>query len=229
MYPSPKPANFDPLAFLSQRMDLIEVSSSFHRPLDPAITERWTAAVSHRPDFRFTVRLGRHFTHERLTAGSAVSHFKRGLWPLLRAGRIGALLMEFPGDFRLNVANRDHLIRLRREFHEFPLAAEIPHESWLREEGVATFVDHRIAWVNSTGHELTSSMAYFRVHDEFPDLVALQRSVGRLAPLADRTFVTFTNESRAASYRLTLEFAAMLAGRAFEPLQPSFEFGRAVA
>ena len=56
--------------------------------------------------------------------------FRRGIEPLATAGRLGALLAQFPASFKDSPASRDHLARLLRAFEEYPVAVELRHRSW---------------------------------------------------------------------------------------------------
>jgi uncharacterized protein YecE (DUF72 family) len=163
-----------PLTFLSQHFDAVEIPGTFQGPIGPELTRVWLRKVDDNPLFQFTAKLSRRFTHERILDPGDVACFKEGLWPLLRAKRFGCLLMQFPWSFRYTAENRDFLIRLRRTFHEFPLAAEMRHESWSLDEAVGTFIDYRIAFCNVDQPRytkampptafLTSSLGYVRLH-----------------------------------------------------------------
>ena len=41
LYPAPKPRGFDPVRYLANYIDLIEVNSTFYRPVAPHVAERW--------------------------------------------------------------------------------------------------------------------------------------------------------------------------------------------
>jgi len=104
--------------------------------------------------------------------------FKEGLWPLLRAKKLGALLMQFPWSFRFTAENREFFIELRRAFHEFPLVAEMRHSSWMAEEAIGTFLDYRVGFCNIDQPQytrampptalLTSEVGYVRLHGRNP-------------------------------------------------------------
>ena len=174
VYPSRPSRSFHPLEYLSRYFDSIEINASFHQPLRPEISRLWLKKVAGNPDFQFTAKLGRRFTHERSLDQTEVGAFKEGLWPFLRAGRMGALLMQFPWSFRFTTENKEFLIRLRRAFHEFPLVAEMRHSSWMMDEALGTMVDYRIGFCNIDQPEhtrampptsfLTSSIGYVRLH-----------------------------------------------------------------
>ena len=132
LYPKPKPSGFDALPFLASYVDLIEINSSFYGPPKPEHAEAWVRRVEEQPDFRFTAKLWRRFTHERGSAWTReeVSSVADGLAPLLESGRLDALLVQFPWSFRSDEQGRDWLADVRDAFDAFPLVVEVRHESW---------------------------------------------------------------------------------------------------
>ena len=174
VYPDPKPKGFHGLDYLAQRFDTVEISSSFSEPLKPELTRLWARKVEANPAFRFTVKLARRFTHERVLDAAEVKAFEEGLMPLAKAGKLGCVLMQFPWSFRFTKENRDFLIQLRRTFHKFPLAAEMRHVSWSMDEAIGTMIDYHIAFCNIDQPSytkampptsfLTSSIGYVRLH-----------------------------------------------------------------
>jgi uncharacterized protein YecE (DUF72 family) len=174
VYPQPSRRSFHPLEFIAARFDTVEIPLSFYQPVRPELARLWLAKVSHNPRFRFTARLGREFTHERLLNPARAGLFSAGLEPLVDQERLGALLMQFPNSFRFTEENKDFLIRLRRAFHRFPLVAEFRHDTWGSEEGLGTLIDYKIGFCNldqpegvrampPTSH-LTSPVGYVKLH-----------------------------------------------------------------
>jgi uncharacterized protein YecE (DUF72 family) len=173
VYPAVKPHGFHALDFLSQRLDMVEIESSFERPLRPELSKLWLRKVSHRPDFLFTAILGKQFTHDRQLDPAAIRVFKDGLWPLRNAHKLGCVLMRFPWAFRFTKENRDFFIELRRAFHEFPLVAEMRHASWTGDEALGTLMDYRVGFCNvdqpkgaratPPGAIITSPIGYVRL------------------------------------------------------------------
>lgn len=174
IYPYPKPPNFHPLQFLSNFFDVLEINTSFYQPLRPEVSRLWVQKVERRPNFRFTAKLNRRFTHERVLEDSEVEKFGEGLRPLAASGRLGCLLMQFPWSFRFTPENREYFIKLRRAFHAFPLVAEMRHASWACDEALGTFIDYHVGFANIDQPEhvkampptafLTSSVGYVRLH-----------------------------------------------------------------
>jgi uncharacterized protein YecE (DUF72 family) len=179
-YPAGK---VDELEFYSQFFDTVEVNSSFYRPPDPGIAHGWARRVP--AGFLFAVKLWQKFTHpkmfreatgeEAVIAAADVELFRGSLEPLAGAGKLGALLAQFPPSFRNDEAGRRTLAAVARAFGEYPLAVELRHRSWSDDPGTADFLrGHNAAWVqidepkfeSSIAMELpvTSSVAYFRFH-----------------------------------------------------------------
>jgi uncharacterized protein YecE (DUF72 family) len=178
VYPKLKPRGFHALDDLANYFDAVEINTSFYQALQPELVSLWLRKVEHNPKFLFTVKLGRRFTHERSLAPAEIARFKEGLWPLVRARKLGCLLMQFAWSFRYTEENRSFLIALRRAFHEFPLVAEMRHSSWLFEEALGTLVDYRIGFANidqarytkgmPPASVLTSRIGYVRLHGRNP-------------------------------------------------------------
>ena len=179
VYPKAKPRGFHALEFLSEYVDSVEVNSTFSQAVRPEVARVWVHKVANNPSFQFTALLHRRFTHDRMLESSEVKAFKEGLFPLLRAGKLGCLLMQFPWSFRFTAENRDFFIQLRRTFQEFPLVAEMRHSSWILDEALGTLIDYRVGFCNIDQPQhtratppasfLTSGIGYIRLHGRNQD------------------------------------------------------------
>lgn len=178
VYPKSTAGGKHPLEFLAAKLDAVEINSSFYQALKPEVTGVWLKKAQFNKDFKFSAKLYRRFTHDRVLDPQEIVAFKVGLYPLLRSGKLAALLMQFPWSFRFTPENQEFLIRLRRAFHEFPLVAEMRHSSWLAEEAIGTFLDYKIGFCNLDQPEytsampptsyLTSAIGYVRLHGRNP-------------------------------------------------------------
>jgi len=191
VYPKTHPAGPHPLEVLADNFDAVEINSSFYQALKPEVVKLWIKKCQTNPRFQFTAKLHQRFTHGRVLEDGEVATFKEGLRPLLRAGKLGAVLMQFPWSFRFTAENREFFITLRRAFNEFPLVAEMRHSSWMAEEAIGTFIDYRVGFCNIDQPEytrampptafLTSEVGYVRLHGRNPknSLGAYDRSAMR--------------------------------------------------
>ncbi|MBV8820901.1 MAG: DUF72 domain-containing protein [Acidobacteriaceae bacterium] len=178
VFPKIKPRNFHGLSFLAQYFDAVEINTSFYQPIRPELARLWLHKVEENPKFLFTAKLHRSFTHERSLNTDFAAQFKEGLFAMLRARKLGCLLMQFPWTFRFTDENRTFLIQLRRLFHEFPLVAEFRHSSWMWEEALGTLIDYRVGFCNidqaaytkamPPSSFLTSDIGYVRMHGRNP-------------------------------------------------------------
>ncbi len=169
---SPVPAAA--IEFLSGYFDATELRSTqweFPRPELMAVLAR---KVSANPRFRFNPLLHRRFTHERSLDAAEVELFRAGIRPLANAGRLGALVMQFPWSFKFTEENKQAFLALRRAFGQFPLVAEFRHSSWQYPEALGVLIDYKVGYVNpdlpehiraaAPSAELTSPIGYFRFH-----------------------------------------------------------------
>jgi len=175
-YPEPKPKGFDPLAYLARYFDTLEINSSYYGPPAAESARKWVERIAENDRFRFTAKLWKRFTHERKTAFTRdeVRQVSGGFDPLLRAGRLGAVLMQFPWSFRRTDENREWLDDVARTFARYPLVLEVRHSSWNTAPFYEELAERGIGFVNidqpqfhqsiKPSATVTSPVGYVRVH-----------------------------------------------------------------
>jgi uncharacterized protein YecE (DUF72 family) len=180
VYPARRPKNFSELAAISKLFDVVEINSTYYHPQSASASQQWLAQVEGNPRFRFTARIWQKLVLEKFLASRAgysqtdIALAKRGLQPLLEAGRLGVLLAAFPQSSHYIEENRDRLFRLLEAFQEFPLVVEVRHQSWHRPEVLAELNRRGVGFANidqpQIGQALgftavtTGRLAYFRFH-----------------------------------------------------------------
>jgi uncharacterized protein YecE (DUF72 family) len=176
VYPAERPPGFDPLRYLAQFFSTIEINSTYYGPAKPATADKWIARVEEFPDFRFTGKLWKRFTHERASAWTRaeVKEASAGFHRLMKADKLGAVLLQFPWSFRRNDANREWLGDVANAFRQFPLVLEVRHESWNTPEFYEELGERGIGFVNidqprfrhsiAPSASVTSPVGYIRVH-----------------------------------------------------------------
>jgi uncharacterized protein YecE (DUF72 family) len=145
--------SFDELSFYAEHFDTVEVNSTFYGQPRAEICRAWADRTP--AGFEFSVKLYQKFTHPRMfketltrrLPGDAASDdplldalarpnqadldaFRAGIEPLAYAGKMGALLAQFPPSFKDTPASRDYLSYLLRAFAAYPVAVELRHRSW---------------------------------------------------------------------------------------------------
>jgi len=175
VYPPKKGSKFDPLAYLADFFDTIELNNTFYRPPTPQMSKSWAKRVQSNPHFKFTAKLYRNFTHDRQALTDAdEGAFKGGLGPLMENQRLGALLLQFPYSFHYNEENRLYVKELAQRFREYPLVLEVRHASWDRSLAYQFLRENQIGFCNidqpqvsySIGatKKVTSPVGYLRLH-----------------------------------------------------------------
>jgi uncharacterized protein YecE (DUF72 family) len=174
VYPTPKPRGFDPLAYLARYFEAIEINSTFYRIPDAKMTQRWVTRVADHPLFRFTAKLWQGFTHEGTASARDEAAFRQAMAPLREAGKLGAILLQFPYRVHHTPDNRATIQRLADAFRDYPLVLEIRHRSWDRAEvyeflqalgiGFCNIDQPQVSYGIGLTRVVTSPVGYLRLH-----------------------------------------------------------------
>ena len=169
-----RPKGFDELAFYASHFDTVEVNSTFYGQPRAEVSRQWAARTP--AGFEFSVKLYQKFTHPKMyterVAGSLapeaaamgdgdwleaitkpnqadLDEFRRGIDPLASAGKLGALLAQFPPSFKETPASRDYLGSLLTALAGYQVAVELRHRSWSDRVGeTLELLNHfQAAWV----------------------------------------------------------------------------------
>jgi uncharacterized protein YecE (DUF72 family) len=210
VYPSPRPRNFHELSYLAQFFDTVEINASFYAPIRPDHAALWISRVAANPRFVFTAKMWQRFTHDPGTASAQEEREVRaGFGVLQQAGKLGAVLLQFPFSFHRSAETHQQLASLLKRFAEYPLAVEVRHATWLVPEFFGLLRSANAAFCNIDqpliGRSIepsafaTASIAYVRLHgrrydtwfSDDPDLPPHERynylySPQELAPWGER-------------------------------------------
>src|SRR5687767_5684994 len=151
--------DFDELRYYAEHFNTVEVNSTFYGQPRADVTRAWVERTpagfefslklyqkfTHPTMFKDAARLRADGLYDRATAGQAadplldllaqvtqsdIDDYRTGIEPLATAGRLGALLAQFPPSFKDTPSSRDYLAQLLRAFAEYPVAVELRHRSW---------------------------------------------------------------------------------------------------
>ena len=151
-------AKFDDLAFYAEHFDTVEINSTFYRVPAVAAARGWADRTP--AGFEFSLKLFQKFTHPEMFHKATgadptdldqkdVDEFRMAMDPIASAGKLGALLAQFPASFRDTPSSRDYLGDLLRALAGYPVAVELRHRSWSDEIGgtLALLNTFGAAWV----------------------------------------------------------------------------------
>jgi uncharacterized protein YecE (DUF72 family) len=161
------------LEHYSRHFSFTEINFSYYKMPISTHLERMASRVS--SEFLFTVKAHRSLTHE---VGSSwreqVLSFREGVRPLVEAGKLGGVLLQFPYSFHYTRENRRYLDRLCRTTDDLPRFLEFRNREWQRDSVFAHMRELGVGYVITDGPDLTglpqaiaattSSSAYLRFH-----------------------------------------------------------------
>ncbi len=134
------------LELYSVLFPVVELNYTWYQMVRKEIVERMLGRLE-KP-LRFTAKLTRSMTHE------VDGHWRQqaalyceGIEPLLEAGCLFAVLVQFPASFHRTQANRYYLSHLLDALSGLPLAVEFRNRSWAHEHVYAGLQQRKITLV----------------------------------------------------------------------------------
>lgn len=164
------------LELYAGRFPTVEIDSTYY-----GVPQRQTfeSMARRTPDaFRFAAKLPGTATHLP-EPGTRHVHddvplLRQNITPLIEAGKLSCLLMQFPNSFRLSEATREYLALLREALADVALVAEFRHREWQTPATVELLRSLNVGLVNvdqphfktllRPGSDVTSDIAYVRFH-----------------------------------------------------------------
>jgi len=179
VYPERKTKGFHEAEYLSQFFDTIELNTSFYAPIRPENAKVWIEKVAANPRFAFTAKLWQRFTHELLPPAKPATavdeeQVRTGFDVLRAAGKLGAVLLQFPFSFHRTAATMKYLAGLLKRFADYPLVIEVRHATWSVPEVFEMLRERSVGFCNidqpligrslAPSAETTAPVGYVRLH-----------------------------------------------------------------
>ena len=148
VYPPHRSKSFHEATFLAEFFDTIEINTSFYQPISPNHAAAWIERVAANPAFLFTAKLWQRFTHEPSATAEAERNVRAGFDVLREAGKLGAVLLQFPFSFHKSPETVAHLSALLKRFADYPLVVELRHSSWQTQATLDLLREHDAGFCN---------------------------------------------------------------------------------
>ncbi|HEX2417512.1 MAG TPA: DUF72 domain-containing protein [Micromonosporaceae bacterium] len=202
-YPDDVDTAEERLAYYAQQFPLVEVDSTYYTPPAERTAELWAARTP--PGFVFNIkafglltghptRVNAIYKELRPETDKANVYLKdlqpqvlEDIWarflssldPLAAAGKLGALLFQFPPWFTIRRSNKQYLLEVVHRCEPFKVIVEFRHASWFTGDNIVETLRflrrHEISYVSvdmPQGHsssippvlEATSDLAVVRFH-----------------------------------------------------------------
>ena len=126
-YPAKKPKGFHEATYLAEFFNTIEINTSFYNPIRPDHAKGWIERVAANRNFMFTAKMWQRFTHDPNPSADDEKLVRAGFDVLRDAGKLGAVLLQFPFSFHWTHETVTYLEGLLRRFVVYPLVVEVRH------------------------------------------------------------------------------------------------------
>ena len=215
----------DMLSFYAQHFDAVELDFTYYHLPN---VRTMSGIEAKTPDgFHFTVKAHRSMTHEipqgEKERKEIFGRFREALTPMVKTGKLGCVLVQFPWSFRPGPRERSYVFSWPQRLPDVPLVVEFRHTDWLVHDIFQDLIRHQMGFCCVDEPRLpgllpalalaTSAVAYVRYHGRnarkwwkhetvshrYDYLYApeeLQEWVGRIQSLtaqANITYVMFNN------------------------------------
>src|ERR1700722_12851859 len=129
-YPARRPKGFHEATYLAEFFDTIEINTSFYNPIRADHAAGWIERVSANNNFMFSSKLWQRFTHELSPSAEDEKLVRAGFDVLRHAGKLGAVLLQFPFSFHRTKETSAYLDGVLKRFADYPLVVEVRHATW---------------------------------------------------------------------------------------------------
>jgi len=172
-YPKSLPKK-DYLSYFSHHFHAVELNFSYYRIPSARQTDQMLKKAEGR--LEFVVKAYREITHEISSSSieTILPQFLEGITPLFEAGKLGAILLQFPQAFHYLPENRIYLQTLLEALYSYPVNVEFRHREWLKPSvyqalqdlntGIVCVDEPALPSLIPPKAMVTSGIAYIRFH-----------------------------------------------------------------
>ncbi len=216
----------DFLQYYSRHFKTLELNFSYYRLPEARLSSRMLDKSEGRVEF--VVKAFRRMTHEitETSLTDILPLFIEGISPFVEAGRLGAVLLQFPQSFHYTQKNRVYLKSLIQGLSPLPVSVEFRRKEWLKDSVYKTLGDLGAGFVCVDEPDLpslippvaraTSRIAYIRFHGRNKrdwygtdsrrrydylysedELAEWLPKIGKLEEKADKLYIFFNNHAKA--------------------------------
>jgi uncharacterized protein YecE (DUF72 family) len=230
------------LSFYEKHFGYVELNFSYYAMPSSRLTEGMAKRT--REGFLFGIKAHKSLTHEidMQNAEAAAAGFKKGVEPLVKNGKLGAVLFQFPASYHYTDENRVYLDKICTWFSDYPAAVEFRNAEWLRDSVIRALAERNVSLVSvdepalprllPPSEHVTSPLAYIRFHGRNkkdwwsgtnvsrydylysdPEIEEWIPRIERMIRIARILIVAFNNHFNAQAVKNAVRLREILAGR----------------
>ena len=173
-YPAKKPKGFHEATYLAEFFDTIEINTSFYNPVRAEHAKLWVERVAANENFKFTAKLWQRFTHDPNPSVEDEMQVRVGFDVLRQAGKLGAVLLQFPFSFHRTRETTAYLEAVLKRFADYSLVVEVRHATWNAPEALTLLRERGVGFCNidqpvigkslEPSAQATAPVGYVRLH-----------------------------------------------------------------
>jgi uncharacterized protein YecE (DUF72 family) len=164
------------LPFYTRRFRAVEIDSSYYGVPAPTTIAAMNARTP--PDFRFAFKAPQTVTHApegaRMRLHPDAALLSENIEPLREAGKLAAVLLQFPNGFKPVGSSQEYLRKIVDGFDGLPLVAEFRHRDWQTPATFELLRELGVGWCNVDlprydvlplpSSDATAQVGYVRMH-----------------------------------------------------------------
>jgi uncharacterized protein YecE (DUF72 family) len=238
-YP-PKTKQEDFLGFYAGQFSTVELNFSYYA-MPKAEQLRRMAENEGAQNLTYAIKAPQALTHkvDPHKWRDEAKIYLTAIEPLREAGKLEAVLFQFPFSFHYEDENRRHLANILTEFNGIPSAVEFRNNDWTSNRVIEELRKRKVAYVSTDMPDLkglphvldvlTSPFAYFRLHGRNEDkwwgsdsrsrydylynekeLEGVIQRIKRIVIKADKILVYFNNHARGQAIKNAMSLKELL-------------------
>jgi uncharacterized protein YecE (DUF72 family) len=119
----------DMLRYYAGKFSSVEVNASYYAIPSPASFARM--AENTPESFAFAVKAHKDLTHSEHADPETFKRFISAIDPLVQAGKLGCILVQYPWSFKKQDSNIARVRQLKLEFGDLPVVVEFRNAGWV--------------------------------------------------------------------------------------------------
>ncbi|MCL2211099.1 MAG: DUF72 domain-containing protein [Treponema sp.] len=226
------------LPFYAEQFSTVELNFSYY--VMPTV-DQIRRMVETSGNLAFAIKAPQSLTHKVDPSKwqDEAKTYLEAIEPLREAGKLEAVLFQFPYSFHYEADSRRHLDRILTEFSGVPSAVEFRNNDWNNNRVIDEFKKRQVSYVSTDLPDLkglppvmdvsTSQLAYFRLHGRNADkwwssdsrarydylysdkeLEGAAQRIKRIVIKADKILVYFNNHARGQAVKNALTLKKIL-------------------
>jgi uncharacterized protein YecE (DUF72 family) len=173
------------------------------------VVEGWIRKVSNTDEFIFGVKLHQDFTHKRNFNEQNIKAVRYNLDLLIKAERLGGLLIQFPYSFSFNNSAIQYLRELNDTFPNYNTFVEVRHSSWKNKKAFEFFRDANLTFCTIDQPQIGQAIPFEPLYTP-GELVEIEQKIKSIQKKVKEVHVIMNNHPQGDAVANAFELVHLL-------------------